>query len=112
MARESTISKTARFGSRSLLALAIGQALRSARRGKGFTQAALGAPFSAAFVSRVEKGHAMPSLSALAILLDRLDLSFDEFFAEVAVRQSSLLGSGGATPDGGSEVESRVRAHS
>lgn len=91
MARESTISKALSYGGGSPFAMAIGQALRNARRRRRFTQAQLGAPFSGAFVSRVEKGDALPSLPALAFLLRRLDLTLGEFFEDVAIREGHLV---------------------
>jgi hypothetical protein len=47
------------------------------------TQASLGAPMTRAFVSAVERGHAVPSLPALALFVDRLGLSLAEFFLGV-----------------------------
>jgi transcriptional regulator with XRE-family HTH domain len=47
------------------------------------TQATLGAPLTRAFVSAVERGHTVPSIGALALLTDRLDLRLDEFFQGV-----------------------------
>jgi transcriptional regulator with XRE-family HTH domain len=47
------------------------------------TQASLGAPMTRAFVSSVERGRTVPSLPALALLVDRLNLSLSEFFLGV-----------------------------
>jgi transcriptional regulator with XRE-family HTH domain len=48
------------------------------------SQRALAGPFSAAFVSRIELGDAVPSLPALAYLVERLEVPLDEFFARVS----------------------------
>jgi len=47
------------------------------------TQAAVGGPFTRAFVCAVERGRALPSILALSILLDQLDTRLDEFFRGV-----------------------------
>ena len=65
------------------LATAIGQELRRRRMDAGLSQGAIGAPFTRAFVSAVERGRAVPSIPALAVLLDHLDIGFDEFFEGV-----------------------------
>jgi transcriptional regulator with XRE-family HTH domain len=69
-----------------LPAVVIGQVLREARRRRGLTQQQLADPFSTAFVCSVELGNTMPSLSSLAILLERLGMSLAEFFGEVERR--------------------------
>jgi transcriptional regulator with XRE-family HTH domain len=62
------------------LASAIGQELRRRRVAEGLSQAALGRPYTRAFVSAVELGRAVPSIPALTVLLDNLGLGLDEFF--------------------------------
>jgi transcriptional regulator with XRE-family HTH domain len=57
--------------------------LRRRRIDAGLTQAALGGPFTRAFVSAVEHGLAMPSIPALALLTDRLDTPLHDFFKGV-----------------------------
>jgi hypothetical protein len=47
------------------------------------TQTTLGQPLTRGFVSAVERGHVMPSLPALALLVDRLGLSLADFFLGV-----------------------------
>jgi len=84
--RESTISKHYGWGARSGFALAVGVTLRSERRRRRLSQRDLAGPFSAAFVSRVELGDAIPSLPALAYLVKRLDLTLGEFFIRVSDR--------------------------
>lgn len=47
------------------------------------TQSSLGAPLTRAFVSSVEHGRTIPSIPALALLADRLEVPLDEFFSGV-----------------------------
>jgi transcriptional regulator with XRE-family HTH domain len=65
------------------LAYAIGAELRRHRVEAGLTQAALGEPLTRGFVSAVERGRAVPSLPALALLVDRLGLTLGTFFSGV-----------------------------
>jgi transcriptional regulator with XRE-family HTH domain len=81
--RKSSIDKQTRGGAGSPLSLAIGRELRRRRRAEGLTQAALGEPLTRAFVCAVERGHAVPSIPALALLADRLGIALDEFFRGV-----------------------------
>ena len=50
----------------------LGQEIRRRRKALGLSQAALGRPFTRAFVSAVEGGQCVPSLSALLLLAERL----------------------------------------
>jgi transcriptional regulator with XRE-family HTH domain len=70
--RESSIAKQSAAGPGTPLAVAIGQEIRRRRIAAGLSQAEVGGPFSRAFVSAVEHGHAVPSLASLVILADRL----------------------------------------
>jgi transcriptional regulator with XRE-family HTH domain len=63
--------------------VAIGRELRRERRARGLTQASLGAPLTRAFISAVERGKTVPSIPALALLADRLDVPLDAFFSAV-----------------------------
>jgi transcriptional regulator with XRE-family HTH domain len=47
------------------------------------TQSSVGAPMTRAFVSAVERGRTVPSIPALALLVDRLGVPLDDFFAGV-----------------------------
>ena len=78
-----TVSTILQQADHDLLALAIGRELRRRRRKAHLTQAAVGGPFTRAFVCAVERGRALPSILALAILLDQLDTRLDEFFRVV-----------------------------
>lgn len=62
------------------LRLKVGEALRAARRARGMTQAEVAGPYTAAFVSRVEHGDAIPSLGSLKLMADRLSMSLSQFF--------------------------------
>lgn len=89
--RKSTITKIQmRSATGALPAVVIGQVLREARRRRGLTQRQLGIPLSAAFVCSVEKGHTVPSLPSLAILLGRLGMSLGDFFSEVERRAEAF----------------------
>jgi transcriptional regulator with XRE-family HTH domain len=57
--------------------------------------------FSAAFVSRVEAGNAVPSLPALAYLLKRLEVSFRDFFCRVETKGERVLRGTSTTDEGG-----------
>jgi transcriptional regulator with XRE-family HTH domain len=81
--RKSSIAKHNRAGPGSPLSLAIGRELRRQRQAKGLTQASLGAPLTRAFVSAVERGLTLPSIPALALLADRLEVPLETFFARV-----------------------------
>jgi transcriptional regulator with XRE-family HTH domain len=71
------------------LATAVGQELRRRRRAAHLTQTELGAPFTRAFVCAVERGRAMPSLTALSIFLSHLGIGLDEFF--IGVQQDMTI---------------------
>jgi transcriptional regulator with XRE-family HTH domain len=83
---KSSIPKLSSDPERSALAAAIGAELRFRRRGRGLTQRELGLPFTAAFVSAVELGYAIPSVPALVALTNRLGIGLDEFFSGVNFR--------------------------
>lgn len=61
----------------------VGAALRAARLARGMTQGQLAGPYTAAFVSRIEHGDAIPSLSSLEVLTAKLSISLEEFFRTV-----------------------------
>jgi transcriptional regulator with XRE-family HTH domain len=63
--------------------LELGGRVREMRRAAGFTQAALAAPFSAAYISAIEHGIVVPSLSALVVLASRLGVEPAELLAGV-----------------------------
>ena len=62
------------------LRIRVGLAIRAARVARGLTQGELAGPYTAAFVSRVEHGDAIPSLSSLEVLAARLGMSLEAFF--------------------------------
>ena len=65
------------------LATVIGHEIRRRRRNAQLSQAAIGTPFTRAFICAVERGRAMPSIPALVIILAHLGVGLDEFFAGV-----------------------------
>jgi transcriptional regulator with XRE-family HTH domain len=88
--RKSSIAKHLRGGAGSPLSVAIGRELRRQRRARGLTQASLGAPLTRGFVSAVERGKTVPSIPALALLADRLDVSLEVFFSAVKLDMTVL----------------------
>ncbi|TMC64372.1 MAG: helix-turn-helix domain-containing protein, partial [Chloroflexi bacterium] len=88
--RKSSIAKHQRAGAGSPLSIAIGRELRRQRRARGLTQASLGAPLTRGFISAVERGKTVPSIPALALLADRLDLPLDVFFLAVKLDMTVL----------------------
>lgn len=72
------------------LATAIGHELRQRRRAAGLSQAEVGAPFTRSFVSAVERGRAIPSITALGVLLEHLRVDFDEFFWGVQMDMTAM----------------------
>ncbi len=76
------------------LALAIGLELRRRRTQAHLTQEAIGTPFTRAFVCAVERGRAVPSIPALAVMLGHLDVGLDEFFSGVQSQMTVLYSPG------------------
>lgn len=84
--RAATILLASRYGGRSPLAIAVGTELLSLRVARGLTQRELAEPLTGAYVSSVEHGRAVPSLPALLLMLDRLDVPASVFFEGVNAR--------------------------
>lgn len=80
--RNATIFLARRYGTHEFAA-AMGIELRALRRRAGLTQAQLAEPLTAAYVSSIELGRVFPSVPALAMLLDRLDVSLAQYFVAV-----------------------------
>ncbi len=72
------------------LATAIGHELRRRRKAAGLTQSQAGAPFTRSFVSAVERGRAIPSITALGVVLEHLRVDFDEFFWGVQTHMTTV----------------------
>jgi transcriptional regulator with XRE-family HTH domain len=68
---------------------ALGQQLRTLRRARAMTQRELGAPLTRGYVSSVEAGRTVPSLPALQLMVDRLDIPLSTFFEAVEERSRS-----------------------
>lgn len=64
----------------------MGVELRALHHRAGLTQAQLADPMTAAYVSSIEGGRVFPSVPALAMLLDRLGVSFAHYFVGVNSR--------------------------
>jgi transcriptional regulator with XRE-family HTH domain len=61
----------------------LGAELRRRRHELGMSQEDVARPFSRAYVSAVETGHCIPSLSALVLLAQRLETTTAELLAAV-----------------------------
>jgi transcriptional regulator with XRE-family HTH domain len=68
---------------------ALGRELRRLRTNRSLTQGELGAPLTRAYVSAVEAGRTVPSLPALQLMVDRLDIPLSAFFEQVERERSS-----------------------
>jgi len=62
------------------LPIRVGLVVRAARLARGLTQDEVAGPYTAAFVSRVEHGDAIPSLGSLEVLTARLAMTLEGFF--------------------------------
>ena len=87
---KSSISKHLGRGAGSAFALALGDAVRTRRRRLGLTQLELGHPLSKGFVSAVEHGRTLPSLGAIHLIAERLELPLHELLADVNDRLSEV----------------------
>jgi transcriptional regulator with XRE-family HTH domain len=81
--RKSSITKLYGRGANSDFARRLGLAIRLHRLSVGLTQTQLGFPLTKAFVSQVERGHTVPSLAALSLMADRLQISMGLLLEEV-----------------------------
>jgi DNA-binding XRE family transcriptional regulator len=61
----------------------LGAAIRARRRELGLTQTQLGQPLTKGFVSEVERGRSLPSLAALVLMADRLEVPVSQLLGEV-----------------------------
>ncbi len=61
----------------------LGAAIRARRRELGLTQTQLGQPLTKGFVSEVERGRSLPSLAALVLMADRLEVPVSYLLGEV-----------------------------
>jgi len=86
------------------LAAAVGREVRRRRTAAGLSQAEVGTPFTRSFVSAVEHGRAIPSITALGVLLEHLRVDFDEFFSGVQTDMTAVY-----TPPHGNHQEAPSR---
>lgn len=77
------------------LTIAVGRELRRRRTELGLSQAAVATPFTRALVCAVEHGRSLPSLTALSVFLEHLDVPLHEFFEGV---HSQMTGEYNAGP--------------
>jgi transcriptional regulator with XRE-family HTH domain len=68
----------------------LGQELRRRRLALRMSQTDVGRPFTRAYVSAVESGHCVPSLSALMLLAQRLNTTSGEILGAVKPRLAPL----------------------
>ena len=61
----------------------LGSLIRARRRDLGMTQTELGWPLTKGFVSEVERGRSLPSLGALVLMAQRLDVPVSYLLDEV-----------------------------
>jgi hypothetical protein len=72
------------------------------------TQAELAGPYTAAFVSRVEVGDAIPSLGSLKLMTERLSMSLSQFFVLVESIDAGQSEGSASSRDGRARGESRL----
>jgi transcriptional regulator with XRE-family HTH domain len=80
---KSSITKLPDRGPGSEFARRLGERIRARRHSLGLTQTQLGAPLTKGFVSEVERGRSLPSLSALFLIAERLHLPTGELLDDV-----------------------------
>jgi len=68
----------------------LGLEIRRRRRALGLSQADLGQPFTRAYVSALEGGHCVPSLSALLLLAERLETTGGDLLDSVNPRLARM----------------------
>lgn len=61
----------------------LGAAIRARRLALGLTQTQLGKPLTKGFISEVERGRSLPSLAALVLMADRLEVPVSYLLGEV-----------------------------
>jgi transcriptional regulator with XRE-family HTH domain len=75
----------------------LGREIRRRRLALGLSQSDLGLPFTKGFVSAVENGQCVPSLSALLLLAERLQMTAGKLLEEVNPALAPLYTSSRAT---------------
>ena len=69
----------------------LGQRLRTRRRQLGYTQKDLATSTTGSFISRIERGHDLPSLHVLAELAAHLDSTSGELIGDLLVLEAAKL---------------------
>ncbi len=70
------------------MARELGARIRSARRARNLTQGQLGDPLTKGYVSAVERGRTLPSVGALLLLADHLEIGVEELLRDVKERST------------------------
>ncbi len=85
---ESSIPKLSGIGPGSRFAITLGSTVRDLRKSAGLTQEELATPATKAFISLVEGGRAVPSLSSLYLIAARLGVPAWELLDRVNVQMT------------------------
>jgi len=86
----------------------LGREIRRRRSELGLSQAELGKPFTRGFVSAVEGGQCVPSLSALVLLAQRLNTTGGDLLAAVNPSLAPVYTRRRATGQNGVSTEGRL----
>lgn len=104
---KSSIAVLLGCGSGSGAALELGRRLRQFRQERRLTQTQAGFPLTKSYVSAVERGVTLPSLGALLLLAERLDVGADVLIRGVNIRATTAY-----TPrHGDAKTEGHLRDH-
>lgn len=90
MVRRAQMSTITKHHLDSAASAALGREIRRRRLALGLSQTQLGRPFTRAFVSAVEHGHCVPSLSALFLLAERLRVPPGKLIEAVKLESDGL----------------------
>jgi transcriptional regulator with XRE-family HTH domain len=85
---QSSITKLSGVSPGSPFAITLGSTVRELRKRSGLTQAELATPATKAFISLVEQGRMVPSLSSLYLIASRLGIPAWELLNEVNVQMT------------------------
>ncbi len=83
LVRKSSIAKHLGWGPGSDFATTLGARVRKLRLERRMTQGQVGGPLSRAFISAVEHGRVVPSLAALNLMAQRMNVPVDELLPGV-----------------------------
>ena len=89
--RESSITQLSGISPGSPFAMALGTVVRHHRRRSGMTQEQLATPATKSFISLVESGHTVPSLSSLYLIAARLGIPAWDLLDQVNTHLTEAL---------------------